>query len=76
MCVAMPGKVIGLRGDHAVVDVAGNRMEVHVGVVSPKLGDYVLLHAGYAVEIVSLDEAKELEMLFGELAEAFDAQDS
>ena len=71
MCVAIPGKVISIDGNKAVVDIAGNRMDINIGVVSPKVGDYVLLHAGYAVEIVSMEQADEISRLLNELEETF-----
>ena len=71
MCVAIPGKVISIDGNKAVVDIAGNRMDINIGVVSPRVGDYVLLHAGYAVEIVSMEQADEISRLLNELEETF-----
>ena len=71
MCVAIPGKVISIEGNKAVVDIAGNRMDINIGVVSPRVGDYVLLHAGYAVEIVSMEQADEISRLLNELEETF-----
>ncbi len=75
MCVAIPGKVISIEGNKAVVDIAGNRMDISIGVVSPRVGDYVLLHAGYAVEIVSMEQADEIIRLLNELEETFREDD-
>ena len=67
MCVAMPGRILSLAGDSAMVDVAGNQLIISVGLVDPAVGDYVLIHAGCAVQILPRDEAEELESLFAEV---------
>jgi len=69
MCVAIPARVLSIDGNNAVVDVSGNRMNVNIELVSPEIGDYVLVHAGYAVSIVSMEEGQELEKLFRELGD-------
>ena len=61
MCVAYPGKVIGLSGRTAEVDFAGNIASVNVGLVDVHIGDYVLVHAGMAIE--AMDEAKARSIL-------------
>lgn len=70
MCVAKPGRIVEISGDNAVVDVSGNRINANISVISPKVGDFVLLHAGYAIEIVSMDQAMEIEKLFKEMEDA------
>ncbi len=62
MCYAIPAKVIEIRGDMGVVDFGnGVRREVLLGLVDVKVGDYVLVHAGYAIKV--LDEESALEIL-------------
>ncbi len=63
MCIAVPGKIIEISGDQGKVDVRGNILPVELGLVSVQLGDYVLLHAGCAISVVSQDEAEELSEL-------------
>ena len=60
MCLALPGKIVQKQNDHGVIDLAGNRYNVNL-VMTPeaRLGDYVLVHAGYAIQIVDADEAKQ-----------------
>jgi hydrogenase expression/formation protein HypC len=60
MCLAVPGKVIECSGDEAVVDLQGNTLRVSK-VLTPEVGtgDWVLVHAGFA--IAQLDEAEALE---------------
>jgi hydrogenase expression/formation protein HypC len=62
MCYAIPGKVVEIRGDIGVIDFGnGVRREVILAMVDAKVGDYVLVHAGYAIKV--LDERSALEML-------------
>lgn len=67
MCVAIPGKVIEINGKIGKVDFNGNIIEVNVSLVDVVVGSYVLVHAGYAVEIVKRDLAEELANLFADL---------
>lgn len=61
MCLAYPGKVIELDGDFARVDFGEGTIRdgVNVSLVQAKIGDYVLVHAGYAIQIVDEAEARE-----------------
>jgi hydrogenase expression/formation protein HypC len=59
MCLAYPGKVIAIEGDFAKVDFGEGTIRdgVNVSLVQPQNGDYVLVHAGYAIQIVNQSEA-------------------
>jgi hydrogenase expression/formation protein HypC len=67
MCIAVPGRIISIDAPKAKVDFSGNIAEVHVGLVDPAVGDYVLVHAGCAIEVMAGDKALELLELFREL---------
>ena len=67
MCVAVPGKVIEIEGNYAKVDVLGNMCKVYASLVNPRIGDHVLIHAGCAIEILTLKENEELERLHREI---------
>lgn len=69
MCIAIPGKIISVEGQHAKVDFSGNVVNVNVGLIEPKVGQYVLVHAGCAIEVMEKDKADELLSLFAELEE-------
>lgn len=69
MCIAIPGKVIATDGTTAQVDFKGNMVDVNVGLVEPKVGQYVLVHAGCAIEVMEQDKAEELIDLFADLEE-------
>ena len=62
MCYAVPGKVVEVKGDIGIVDFGnGVRREVMLAMVDANVGDYVLVHAGYAIKV--LDEKSALEIL-------------
>ena len=67
MCVAMPGKVIAINGNRASVDFSGNTVEAHAGLVPVRIGDYVLVHAGCILQVISQDEGESLAELFDEM---------
>ncbi|MGI6722500.1 MAG: HypC/HybG/HupF family hydrogenase formation chaperone [Anaerovoracaceae bacterium] len=69
MCIAIPGKVIEINGSQAKADFSGNVVDVNTGLVEPKVGQYVLVHAGCAIEVMEKDKAEELIDLFKELEE-------
>jgi len=61
MCLAYPGKVVELDGDFARVDFGEGTIKegVNVSLVQAKIGDFVLVHAGYAIQIVDEAEARQ-----------------
>ena len=70
MCLAIPMKVVEIEGPVAVVAAGGVRREARVDVVEGvKVGDYVIVHAGIAIERLDREEAEEtlrlLEEVFG-----------
>ncbi len=69
MCVALPGKVIEVNKEKALVSFEGNQVEVQAGLVPVKEGDRVLVHAGCILQVLKESEAEELEQLFRELEE-------
>ena len=67
MCVAVPGRVLEIEGNVARVDFFGNVVKVNVSLVDAKPGDYVLTHAGVAIEKLAPDRADELVKLIEEI---------
>ncbi|MGI6405595.1 MAG: HypC/HybG/HupF family hydrogenase formation chaperone [Syntrophaceticus sp.] len=61
MCLAIPSKIIKIDGNIAEVDIGGNIKEINI-LLTPeaKVGDYVLLHAGYAIQVIDEDEANKI----------------
>ena len=70
MCLAIPARVVEVEGSVAKVDFGeGVLREVNVSLVEAKAGDYVLVHAGYAIQVLSEEEAKETLRLWSEILE-------
>ncbi|MBS7640230.1 MAG: HypC/HybG/HupF family hydrogenase formation chaperone [Candidatus Bathyarchaeia archaeon] len=71
MCLAVPAKVIEINGDLAKVDFGGGVIrEANISLVDAKVGDYVLIHAGYAIQVLDEEEAKETLRLWMEILKA------
>jgi hydrogenase expression/formation protein HypC len=72
MCLAIPVRVVELRGeDTALVDLDGIRKEISLALVDDvAVGDYVILHVGYALSKLDPEEAERTLALFAELPKA------
>jgi len=68
MCLAVPVRVVELvEGDAAIVDLGGIRKEISLALVeNVAVGDYVILHVGYALTKLDPAEAKKTLELFAE----------
>jgi len=70
MCLAIPARIVELDGDKAVTDAMGNRFKARTTLIpQAKLGDIVLVHAGFAITIVDEEEAKKTWQLLAEFVE-------
>lgn len=71
MCLAIPAQVVELRaGDNALVDLAGVRKEISLALVDGvAVGDYVIVHVGYALNRLDPDEAAKTLALFAEIGQ-------
>ena len=68
MCLAVPARVVELNGDTATVDLDGIRKETSTMLLDEvDVGDYVLIHVGYALERIDPVEAAKTLALFAEL---------
>ena len=76
MCLAVPVEVVSIQGSEAEVDIGGVGRKVSITLTPEvKVGDYVLLHTGYAISVIDQAEAKEtLEMLKEMIALGDEAQ--
>jgi hydrogenase expression/formation protein HypC len=71
MCLAIPARVVRVDGDKAQVDFGeGVLREVNVTLVDAKVGDYVLVHAGYAIQLMDEKDALETLSLWNEILAA------
>ena len=70
MCLAIPGKIVSIDGNTAVVDFDGIKQEVIIALVlNPEVGKYVIIHAGYAIEQMDEKDAMEAIEQWKEIAE-------
>ena len=70
MCLAIPTRIIEIKGTNAVVEFGGVRKEIGLQLVpDAKVGDYVLLHAGFAIQKMDEGEARETLKLLEDLIE-------
>jgi len=68
MCVAVPALVISINGMNAEVDVEGVRRKTSIYLTpEAKVGDYVMMHAGFSVRIMDVKEAQETIALLKEI---------
>ncbi|MBP5985703.1 MAG: HypC/HybG/HupF family hydrogenase formation chaperone [Azonexus sp.] len=71
MCLAIPAQIVELRdGDNALVDLAGVKKEISLALVEGvAVGDYVIVHVGYALNKLDPEEAEKTLKLFAEMGE-------
>jgi len=69
MCLAVPTKILALDGNVATVDVQGVRARVRLDALGDevRIGDYLLVHAGFAIRRLDPEDARETLALFDEL---------
>ena len=69
MCLAIPARIVELDKDNAVVNAMGNRWRAKTTLLpEAKLGDMVLIHAGFAISLVDEEEAKKTWQLLEEIS--------
>lgn len=83
MCLAVPMKVLEIQGDPddflcaqiAVVEMEGIQKETRLDIVDrwPKIGDYLIIHAGFAIHTLDPVEAEKNIQLMREMVEKTDA---
>lgn len=68
MCLAIPAQIVKLEANHlAIAEYQGNQMTVEMGLVDANPGDYVLIHAGCAVEKIDPTLAADIFEILAEL---------
>ena len=72
MCLALPARIVEcLADDMAVIDLGGVRKEISLGLVEDAgVGDYVIVHVGYAIAKLDPVEAEKTLALFAEMGQA------
>jgi len=70
MCLAIPGKIVKIDGNSALVDFDGLTQNVIIALIqNPEVGKFVIVHAGYAIEMMNEIDALEAIDQWKELAE-------
>ena len=70
MCLAIPALIKSIEDKEAEVEIGGITRRISLWLTpEAKVGDYVLLHTGYAISIIDQQEAEETLRLFAEIAE-------
>jgi hydrogenase expression/formation protein HypC len=76
MCLAVPARVVSIQGKEAEVELSGASYKTYIYLTPEvKVGDYVLLHTGYAISIIDKEEAEQTLELFRQL-EGFSQDES
>ncbi len=70
MCLGIPMKVLKIEGERAIAEIGGSEREISIALLDDlKVGDYVIVHAGFAIEKLNEKEALETLELIREIIE-------
>jgi len=70
MCLAIPGKILEITGNSALVDFDGIKQKVIIALIqNPEVGKFVIVHAGYAIEMMNEKDALEAIEQWKEMSE-------
>lgn len=67
MCLAIPGKVIAINGEIGDIDFGGVTRQTNLSMVEANVGDWVVIHAGFAIEVMDEDDAQETIRLWNDV---------
>lgn len=71
MCLGIPAEIISIEGVMAKVNIGGTIVNASLQLLEdPKIGEYVLLHSGFAIERLSKEEAEETMRLLKEIEDS------
>ena len=71
MCLGIPVKITKIKGSKAEAEIGGVKREINLSIIEGvKTGDYVILHAGFAIEKLDEEEAEETLRLLREISES------
>ena len=69
MCLAIPGKILKINEKVGTVDFGGVRRDVRLDLLERvQEGDYILVHVGYAIQVLDRDEAEKILKSWAEIA--------
>lgn len=76
MCIAAPAQIMEIKDNVATVDFGGIRQQAKLDLVEEvEIGKYVLVHSGYAIEVLSDQEARESLEAWDELLKVLDEEE-
>ena len=67
MCLAIPGRIISIKDKTAKVDFGNVKKNIFLGIVKAKVGDYVLVGSGIAVQKISKKDAERIKKEWNKL---------
>jgi hydrogenase expression/formation protein HypC len=68
MCLSVPARIVSIDGEYAEVSVNGALFRAGVQMIeNPEVGEYILLHAGFAIQKIKEEEAREIGSLLDEI---------
>lgn len=69
MCLGVPMEVVEIAGNRAWVSAGGTKREIYLNIIDerPEVGDYVIVHAGFAIHRIDEEVAKETLEMFKEM---------
>lgn len=59
MCLAIPAKILKVNGNNAIADFGGVERDIRIDLVDAKVGDYVIVHTGYAIQKMDESDARK-----------------
>lgn len=69
MCLAIPAKIIKIKGNDAVADISGVKRNIRVDLIEDcRIGDHVLIHAGFAINKLDEEALRETQKTLAEFA--------
>jgi len=70
VCLAVPGKIVRIEGDVGDVDFGGVIRKANISMVEAEVGDWAVVHAGFAIDIMDEEEALETLRLWNEVLDS------
>ena len=73
MCLGIPAKIVKIENDRGIIDMEGTQREVNLLLQEDaKVGDYVIVHAGFAIQVLDEEEALETLNFLRQIATEWD----
>ncbi len=70
MCLAIPGKIVNIDGDMGDVDFGGVTRKANLSMVDAQVGDWAVVHAGFAIQLMDEEDAQETIRLWNEVLDS------